>query len=1296
MHVQPDADQSLMTQDTDKTREQLLEEIARLKQEMRRVKTPLAELAPLPYHSLDAEGRIVQVNQAWVDTFGYSRDEVLDTWIGIYLTAESKAILPERFARFVKQGNIRNAEFTMIHRDGSRLLVTVNGRIEHGPGGEFARTHCILTDITERRRAEEQVAMSEAQFRGLFESSMDGILFADVSGNILNVNPQFCLMLGRTREELLGRHVRDITPERWWETESSQAIKQVFEQGYCDEFRKEYHHARGHIVPVSTRLWLHRDDGGNPLGVWGIARDITEPLRAEKALKESERQYRRMVETANEAILGLDTDLKIVFANHVALGFLGYDMGQLLGRDVRALFRPDDLSDLSERYAQIRNGRSERFESAFLRNDRSVAWGLVSVTPLLSEGGEYTGSFAMITDIGDRKRAEAELARSERYYRDIFERSVEGLYQSTPEGRFVAVNSTMARILGYGSPEDLTESVNDIADQLYVDSTDRQRLLGRLDREDKVNGYECRLHRKDGRMIWVSENGRAIRDESGRVSMYEGSVVDVTERKEAEEALRLTQFSVDNAPTPIYWVTKEGEFLYVNDQACDSLGYTKEEMLGMTVADINPSLQAEAWRWHWEERRSMGSRRFESVHQRKDGSEFPVGITSHYCSHGGVEYLFIYAYDLTEREEADKAIRRSQELLNEVQRMSLTGGWDVDLESGDMYWTDGQFQLHGLEPGPPVRNMQEYFEKYVHPEDRRDVAGAWHTIMKEQVPAQAEYRVVRADGSEAILISAGIPELDEHGNLVRIYGSNRDVTAERRAAEELKQSHNRLLTILDGIDADIYVSDLETDEVMFMNAHMRSNFGAPAEQAFCYEVFRGETEPCSFCPKPELRDEQGLPVETIVCERYNPLTGRWYLNHDRAIEWLEGRLAHMHMAADITELKGMEKHLKQAMAEAEGANIAKNEFLANMSHEIRTPLNGLLGMLQLLQLTNLGEEQVDYLNTAMNSGRNLLQILNDILDLSKIESGKLELEHQEMELSEVLHSVVSVFRHQAETRGVHISWEVDRSLPRHFLADEGRLRQILFNLVGNATKFTESGTIRVEACPLDRKGKDGRTVLFFTVTDTGIGIPDDKVARIFDPFTQVDGSFTRKYQGTGLGLGIVRRLVTLMGGNIAVLSELGKGTTIVFTLTVNSSEVHQVAAQEKGAEEAARPLSILVAEDEMVNRMVVQRLLGKLGHDVVCVENGEAAVEALREESFDCVLTDIQMPGMDGLQTTRVIREELGLDLPVVALTAHAMKGDRGRFLEAGMDGYLSKPFELKELREELKRVMAPFGPECA
>ncbi|HWR02838.1 MAG TPA: ATP-binding protein [Humidesulfovibrio sp.] len=396
----------------------------------------------------------------------------------------------------------------------------------------------------------------------------------------------------------------------------------------------------------------------------------------------------------------------------------------------------------------------------------------------------------------------------------------------------------------------------------------------------------------------------------------------------------------------------------------------------------------------------------------------------------------------------------------------------------------------------------------------------------------------------------------------------------------------------------------------------------------------------------------------------------------------------------------------QARVEAEAANIAKGEFLANMSHEIRTPLNGVLGMLQLLKEQNTPEDQASYVCMAYDSGNRLLGLLNDILDISRVEAGELVLERQPFSPRELLNSVLTVFQASCSKHGLKLTGIPDPSLPETLVGDEARLRQVLFNLLGNAVKFTPEGAVTMEAWARPNAAKPGSVRLYLSIADTGIGIPDDKLAHVFERFTQVDGSFTRRYQGAGLGLAIVKRLMDLMGGSIDVVSEPGAGT--VFHLQI-PLERPQGQARPQPAEAprpaAAQPpehMRLLLAEDEEVSRLSAQVMLTRLGYEVVTAPDGQAAVEAYRSGRFHCVLMDIQMPLMNGVEATHAIRAlEKAEGRPhtrIVALTAYAMPGDREHFLASGMDDYVTKPVQPEALLMALRRVkasrQAPGGPE--
>ncbi len=532
-----------------------------------------------------------------------------------------------------------------------------------------------------------------------------------------------------------------------------------------------------------------------------------------------------------------------------------------------------------------------------------------------------------------------------------------------------------------------------------------------------------------------------------------------------------------------------------------------------------------------------------------------------------------------------------------------------------------------------------------------------------------------------------------------------DITGRKQVEASLRESGERLELALAGADQAPWDWNAVTGRVVASPrlAEMAGYDPArvPDNVDFWEGLIHPEDLPRVMAQRLEHFQGRTLMYETEYRQLQRDGSWKWCVARGRAVEraadGMPLRITGTHQ--DIDARVRMEGELYQAKVLAEQASRAKSEFLANMSHEVRTPLNGVLGALRLLETTPLTGDQREFVDTALSSGQSLLTVINDILDFARIDTGRVQAREYEFMPGDLLRSLAGTFARPAREKGLVLALAADPALPPVLLGDEGRLRQILFNLVGNAIKFTPRGEVRIRLAPAPSEPGDGpRTLrLAATVRDTGMGIPPEKLDALFDPFTQADGSYSRRHAGLGLGLAIVQRLTRLLGGTVAIESEPGSGTTVRLCLPLQRAEGAEQLQEAAWEAPQARPgLRVLLAEDDRVNRMTTARLLEVRGLRVSQAANGLEALGALAASAHDLVLMDVQMPVMDGLEATRLIREgadpNIDPGLPVVALTAHAVPGDRERFLEAGMDDYVSKPLDLDHLLAAMERAMARRG----
>jgi two-component system CheB/CheR fusion protein len=562
-------------------------------------------------------------------------------------------------------------------------------------------------------------------------------------------------------------------------------------------------------------------------------------------------------------------------------------------------------------------------------------------------------------------------------------------------------------------------------------------------------------------------------------------------------------------------------------------------------------------------------------------------------------------------------------------------------------------------------------------------------------------------GPDQWVLKRVLPFRTEKGQIDGVVLTFTDISAIKKAQEEVlrlnaslerkkgEEERLRLQQMLEASLNEIYVFSSNSLKFEYVNGSAQKNLGYSMAQLL-------EMTPCHI--KPEIDENR---FRSMVAPLLGGLEGQLVFQtiHQRAdgssypvevhLQLVEsgGAKRFLAMIYDITQRKAAEEALVQAKEAAETATRAKNQFLANMSHEVRTPLTGIVGMTQLLRHTALNEEQTEYLENLDESAQSLLVIINDLLDLTKIESGKIELQQEVFQPRRLAEEVKRIHEPVARRKGIELQLEIDPQLPTAMRGVPQRIKQVLHNLVGNAVKFTDQGrvVIRLKA----EQSEADAMQLKCDVVDTGIGMSAETMARIFSPFTQADNSISRIYGGSGLGLAICRRLTELMGGGIEVESTPGQGSCFRVALPAYKAALVQEPTQEGDLVRpgwSIEPLRILLAEDQAVSRLFAARLLERLGHSVVSVEDGAAAVEAWNQSCFDLVLMDIQMPGMDGIAATAAIRGKeagTGARTPIIAMTAHALTGDREQLLDGGFDGYVAKPMDVESLLSEIKRLLA-------
>jgi PAS domain S-box-containing protein len=1158
----------------------------------------------------------------------------------------------------------------------------------------------LQEELERRTRAElllreksEALTESEANFRSFFETVDDIFLIADQTGMILHANPAAVTKTGYSLDELRTMDLMELHAEEI--REAVRGVLAAMLRGECASSDLPIVARDGQAIPVESRIWSGTWNG-RPC-FYGICK---EQLRISSTL------LRLICDNVPDMIWAKDLRKRYIFANTALCRDLlsARDTDEPIGKTdlffaerERARFADDPewhtFGEICRDTDQITMdaGSPQQFDE-YGNVQGKFMFLDVHKAPLYDDHGIMIGTVGSGREVTEQRRMARALETSHQALVTILDSIHADVYVADLETRKVLfMNRAMKASFG-------RDCTGEICHEAFGHSPTPCPLCvtsGLLDRNGDPAGAITweNFNPVSGR--WYMNSDQAVVWIDGRMARIQVAI-DISERRKAEDALRMERDLFSAGPVmTIVWEPSPGwPVRFVSANCEDILGYTQEELTSAELRyetlihpDDLPRIREEV-----SAHILGGVDHFEQSYRlltRGGGYIWVYDFTKFVRdADGGVTSIRGYMFDQSRMKDMERALEEERERLAGIIDGTNVGTWEWHVGTGETVFNERWAEIVGYQLEELQPTTVETWKRLVHPDDlRQSVLYLDRHFDFETGHFEAEARIRHKDGRWIWVLGRGkVSSWTPDGRPLVMRGTHQDITERMAAEAELRRVNMLLQSIIDALPGSLAVVDTDCN-ILNSNAFkinsIRSKKGRllAAKGGKCHEVFQGRPSPCPWCgigkvvtsgePQIELT-QPGDPREEV--------TGRAFQVHLNPIKDDQGTVVGVvEYGLDVTELRN-------AKEMAQAADRAKSAFLANMSHEIRTPLNGIMGMLELLHMTGLDEEQTEYADTATQSCRRLVQLLSDILDLSRIEAGQLVLRNDPMNLGEVLKQTVDLFAPMARKQGLELDLVVDPAVPARVVGDKARLQQVLTNLVGNALKFTSRGSVRIEAWPLPAVSRTGCRILV-CVTDTGIGISDHGLQRLFKPFAQLSEGYARSHEGSGLGLSICKRLMDLMGGSMSVVSEEGSGTTVCFSLSFGIEPTERDAARRDREGLPAASLDgvrVLLAEDDTVSSMAVCTLLRRGGGEVVHVRDGLQAVETLRDASFDLVLMDIQLPGMDGLEATKLIRDgwagEARRHTPVIAMPAYAMNGDRDVFLDAGMDAYIAKPLDIASL----------------
>lgn len=1238
-------------------------------------------------------GKILESNPAFLNMFGFSSFDELK-----HLRADDLYLNPEDRKSFLqilfKKGLVKNKEVWFKRKNGSMFLGSLSTLLISDGDNKPLYFDGIIEDITERKKAIVDLTLREEQYRTLFNLSPDGIVIMDENGNLIDANPAYCELLGYPFSEIIDSNISDLAHD-----DVKKQIKSNIAKILSGERLK--HVVKNKSKKNNRETFINLNEGkiilpdGRP-GILSIAEDITDRIQTEEKLKEREQLYRLLVENQSDFIVKVDTQGRFLFVSPSYCDFFGKTEEELLGREFMILVHQDDQSETNKAMKNLYKPPYKAYLEQRAMTNHGWRWVSWMDTAVLNEKNKVVEIIGVGRDITERKLAEQSLLQSEESYRGLFNSVTDAIYLQDQEGRFVDVNSGAEKMYGY--PREYF--IGKLPDFLSAPGmNDFEKVAGYI--KEAFNGYPQTFE------FWGIDKNKRIFPKEVRInkSSYFGKEVVVAFAHDISQRIADQQLLIEkekklrqifNAFPDIYFKSNnKGVVLEISPSVEKITGFKPEEVIGRDSKVFYYSVDdfktiADQFKI------SEEIRDFDTRLRTKSGGFIECSLTaSLIVDENSGEPIEIQGvlHDISERVRAEQVIRENERRLSTL-LANLPGMAYQCLY--DEQWTmkfvsNGCLNLTGYAAEDLIDNYKLAYADLIHPDDQGQVYQKVTEAIDQKQSFTLIYRIKTKSNQEKWVWEKGVGVFSEEDGRFSLEGFITDITDQIKAEEEVR----KLSRAVEQSPNIVIMTDLDA-RIQYVNRQFEKTSGYTAEEVIGKNpriLKSGYTGPEVY---KKLWSNLSVGKEWHGEFKNRTKNGEiyWESANIFPLKDDQGKTTHyIGMKEDITFRKKMEIELVAAKEKAEESDKLKSAFLANMSHEIRTPMNAIIGFSQLLNEGGISEEErAHYINLIQNSGNDLMALIDDIIDISKIEAGQMKIFKSQYILDNLLLELYENFRQILKTQPAKTVLEL-RYLPpenadKVFIhTDVDRFKQIFRNLLNNAIKFTDFGSVEFG---FSIKKEEQSPYLEFFVTDTGIGIPIDKKEIIFESFTQANDSESRLYGGTGLGLAITKKIVEILGGKIWVESKRGHGSTFYFTLPEFSFKpgekfFNEIKNSSKDNFTNFSGKTLLIIDSNFTNLTFIQKVLNRTKCNLLQTVDYNKSLKIYEENMVDLVVIDISNTQNEGFKAILKLREK-DKTLPIIALSSYTIESEKQKCLSIGCNDYLSKPIDISAFLSTIEK----------